>query len=193
MLTSDEVARHLSGSLKLLNQDTHGLDRFNVSLEAFWHSFLAVFLTAPAFVAVLASDRVRLGLPLQEGLFHDPELVLVRLIAAGAAWVAFPLLMILVVRALGLGHRYVGYIIVYNWSAVVTTTAFAIPAAAYALGFIPSGVVILFGIGFSIVVFHYRWFMTRAALGVSGGLAAVLAAGDLGLSTLVSAAARAIV
>lgn len=192
MLKADEVAHHLAGSLRLLNKDTGGLERFQVSIDAFWRSFLAVALTAPAFVLVVASDRVRLGLPLQDGLFSEPGIVAVRLVAAGVAWLAFPLLMVGVCRGLGLGHRYVGYIIVYNWSAVITSSVFAVPAGAFALGWVPGELVILFALGFAAVVFHYRWFVARTALGVSGGLAAVLAFSDLGLATLVEAAARAV-
>ena len=191
MLKADEVAHHLAGSLRLLNKDSAGLERFAVSIDAFWRSFLAVTLTAPAFILVIASDRVRLGLPLQDGLFSEPGIVAVRLVAACIAWLAFPLLMIGVCRALGLGHRYVGYIIVYNWSAVITTSVLAVPSGAFALGWVPGELVALFAVGFAAVIFHYRWFVARTALGVSGGLAALLAFGDLGLVTVVEAAVRA--
>lgn len=181
MLSADEVGRSLSGSLELLNRNAQALQHFPASIDAFWRSFGAIVLTAPAFVITLAADRVRLGLPLQEGLFADPGLVVLRLLAAGLAWITFPILMIAVVRWLGLGHRYVRFVVAYNWTAVVVSALLAVPSALYAMGFASYALSTLFFSAFAVIAFQMRWFLAKAALGVSGGLAAVIALLDLGL------------
>jgi hypothetical protein len=193
MLSADEVGRSLSGAMQLLNRDEEGLRRFQVSIEAFWRSFGAVVLTAPAFVTTLAADRLRLGLPLEQGLFSDPGLVTVRLVLAGMAWIAFPILMIAVVRRLNLGHRYVRFVIAYNWSAVVASTVLAVPTAMYVTGLASAALSSLFVVAFAIIVFRLRWFLAKAALGVSGGLAAMIATADLALYGAFSALASATV
>ncbi len=193
MLSADEVGRSLSGSLQLLNRDAQGLRRFSVSIEAFWRSFGAVVLTAPAFVTALAADRLRLGLPLQEGLFADPGLVTLRLVLAGAAWIAFPLLMMLVARRLGLGHRYIGFVIAYNWSAVFASAVLAFPTAMYVTGLASSAQSTLFAFAFAIIVFRLRWFLAKIALGISGRLAAVVATADLALYALFGALGAAVI
>ena len=181
MLSADEVGRSLSGSLELLNRNAHALQHFPASIDAFWRSFGAIVLTAPAFVITLAADRVRLGLPLQEGLFSDPGLVVLRLFAAGLAWITFPILMIAVVRWLGLGHRYVRFVVAYNWTAVVVSALLAVPSALYAMGFASYALSTLYFTAFAVITFQMRWFLAKAALGVSGGLAALIALVDLGL------------
>jgi hypothetical protein len=187
ILTADEVSRSIAGSLKLLNRNEEGLQAFEVSIPAFWRSFAAILLTAPAFVAALAEVRVERGLPTDAGLFSSPGLVLHEAALFLAGWIAFPLAMIAIVRGLGLGHRYVGYIITWNWSAVVAATILAVPAAMHALGLATSGLSLLFGIAFGIIIAQYRWFLAKAALGVSGGLAALLVLLDAGIAGTVSA------
>jgi hypothetical protein len=191
MLSADEVGRSLSGAMQLLNRDEGGLRWFPVSIEAFWRSFGAVVLTAPAFVTALAADRLRLGLPLDEGLFSDPGLVTVRLLFVGAAWIAFPIVMIAVAR--WLGHRYVRFVIAYNWSAVFASAILAFPTAMYVTGLASSALSTLFVVAFAVVVFRLRWFLAKAALGVSGGLAAAIAAADLALYGMFAALASATV
>ncbi len=193
MLSADEVGRSLSGSMQLLNRDADGLYRFPVSVEAFWRSFGAVVLTAPAFVTALAADRLRLGLPLEQGLFADAGLVTVRLVLAGMAWIAFPILMIAVVRRLNLGHRYVRFVIAYNWSAVFASAILAFPTAMYVTGMASYALSTLFVVAFAVIVFRRRWFLAKAALGVSGSLAAMIAAADLALYGAFAALASATV
>ncbi|MFO1147184.1 MAG: hypothetical protein U1E62_02325 [Alsobacter sp.] len=180
--TADEVSRSLAGSLKLMNRDAEGLTAYEVTVPAFWRSFAAILLTAPAFVVGLAEDRVRVGLPAEAGLFSSPSLLMHELVLAVACWIAFPLAMIAIVRMLGLGHRYVGYIIAWNWSAVVAATVLAVPRALHVIGWATPGLAMLFAGAFGIILLQYRWFLTKEGLGVSGGLAALLVVVDLTLN-----------
>ena len=102
-------------------------------------------------------------------------------------WVAFPLAMIAIVRRLGLGHRYVGYVIAWNWSVMWPRPILAVPSALHALGLATSGLALLFGFAFGIIIAQYRWFLAKTALGVSGGLAALLVLLDVALTGAISA------
>jgi hypothetical protein len=187
MLTADEIGRAISGSIKLLNRDAEGYEGFEISIPAFWRSFAAAVLTAPAFVTALAFDRKQLGLPAEEGLFADGWLVAREAVTAGLAWMAFPLAMIWVVRRLGLGRRYIGYIIAYNWSAVITATIFALPTALYVLGLATYGLSIVYAVAFGVIVAQYRWFLAKTSLGISGGLAGLIVCADFGINGLIGA------
>lgn len=193
MLTADEVGRSLSGSLRLMNRDAKGIAAFEVSIPAFWRSFAAIVLTAPAFVVTLAEDRLEQGLPPEDGLFSSPGLVAHEALLAVAGWIAFPLVMIAVARRLGLGQRYVGYIIAWNWSSVLAAFVLAIPAGLHALGFATEGLMLLFAFAFSVVLVHYRWFLAKTALGASGGVAVLLVLLDLSVNELVASAISALV
>ena len=186
LLTADEVSRSLSGSLKLLNRNPEGLGHFEVSVAAFWRSFAAILLTAPAFVVSLAEDRLNEGLPAEAGLFSAPELVFHEAILLVGCWLAFPLAMVAVVRRLGLGHRYVHYVITWNWSVVIAATLLAVPSALHVLGIANSGLVALCGLAFGIIIVQYRWFIAKAALGVPGGVAALVVLLDVSLSSAVA-------
>lgn len=193
ILTADEVGRSLSGSIKLLNRDPEGLSAFDTSISAFWHSFAAIVLTAPAFVVALAEDRAALGLPLEAGLFADTWLVGYEIVGLVLGWIAFPLAMIAVVHRLSLGHRYIRFVIAYNWSAVLAATIFAIPNFLLLIGFATPGLSALFAFGFAIIVAQYRWFIAKSALGVSGFVASGLVMLDFGLNCSISAALAALI
>ncbi|MCP8940978.1 hypothetical protein NK718_20835 [Alsobacter sp. SYSU M60028] len=192
LLTADEVGRSLAGSLKLMNRDPAGLKAFDVSVEAFWRSFAAILLTAPAFVVSLARDRAELGLPPQDGLFADPWVVALQAGALGLAWVAFPVAMILVARRLGLGRRYAGFVIAYNWSAVLAALIFAVPDALLLVGAATPGLAALFALAFGIIIAHYRWFLARAALGVTSLAACGIVMLDFGLNYAVASVLEAV-
>jgi hypothetical protein len=71
----------------LIQREADGLRDFDISIEGFWHSFAAIVLTTPAFIALLAERRLASGLG--PGLFDDPGLALGEGFAYLAAWFAF--------------------------------------------------------------------------------------------------------
>ncbi|GGH08842.1 hypothetical protein GCM10007036_04560 [Alsobacter metallidurans] len=188
-LTMDEVGRSLAGSVKLLNRDPEGLGAFEVSFEAFWRSFAAMLLVAPAFVVLLADARLQAGLPLEDGLFESPLLVTRQALLVTGCWLAFPIAMVGLARLLGVGRRYARYIIAYNWSAVVATTIMAAPHALHVVGWATAGLTTLFLLAFGVLIVQCRWFLAKTALGVSGGVAAVVVLVELCVNGAVTAAA----
>jgi hypothetical protein len=189
ILSLEEVGRSLGGALKLLNRDPAGLGAYEVSFGAFWRSFGAMLLAAPAFIVLLADARLQAGLPLEDGRFESPLLVTREIVLLTGCWLAFPAAMIGLVRLLGLERRYAGYVIAYNWSAVVATLILCVPHFLHVLGLATNGLAALFLAAFGFIVLHYRWFLAKAALGVSGGVAAVRVRVDVSLNGLVTAAA----
>lgn len=190
IVTADEVNRSFRGTLDLLNSRAEGLDSFDMSERGFWRSFSALWLTLPAYVVSLAFERLRLGLVPERGLLENPWVDLV--VAAGhvAGFLALPVAMALIAPRLGLGHRYVPFVIVTNWIAAAGLLVLSVPAMLVLLGWAPPALASLFSLAFAAIVMRLQWFATKATLGLRGfGAFAVVLLG-LALDGLVGGAMR---
>ena len=186
IVTADDVVRSLRGTVALLNRRPDGLKSFDMTEKGFWHSFGAIWLALPAFVVVLAFERHRLGLLGPGAAVLDASPVTLA-VAAGyiATFLVLPLGMIGIARRLGLGPRYVPFVIVTNWALAVGLTILSVPAALLLLGWATPSLAILYALAFGTIVVRLLWFATKAALGVSGGLAAVIVTLALALDLLI--------
>ena len=161
----NEVVASLIGAVRLLRRDKSGLGNFNMTEEGFWRSFFAMALVLPmsAFAAVLfreASDISNMALTSR---------TMVNLVLQ---WAAFTALMLVYTRAFDLGHRYMRFITVYNWSSVIATGCMMIPVLMHAVGFlgVEASLVVVFFIFLAMLA--YFWFVARVTLETSGFIAA---------------------
>jgi hypothetical protein len=192
IVTADEVTRSLRGTAALLNRRPDGLRSFDFSEAGFWHSFVAILLTLPAFVVTLALERRRLGLALPgRSLVDDNALLALVALAHVAAFLALPVAMVWIVRRLELQRRYVPFVIVTNWISVVGLTVLSLPAILLMLGWATPGLSTLFAIAFGAVMVRLQWFATKVTLGVSNGVAAMIVALGLVLNLSIAAALQA--
>jgi hypothetical protein len=180
ILTADEVIQSLKGSIRLIQREADGFYAFDVSVAGFWRSFGAILLTAPAFVSLLAEQRLETGIAVAgSGLLDDAGLVVRAGVIYLAIWIAFPVIMIGFVRLMGLERRYVGYVVAYNWSSVIAAFVVGFPAALHVLGLATGALAIFYTIAFGFIVLQYRWFLARTGLSITGGLAAAVVLLDL--------------
>ena len=192
LVTADEVGRSLRGTVALLNRRTEGLKAFDFSSRGFFRSFAAIWLTLPAYVVTLALERQRLGLARSgEPLFADPGLVLLEAAGHVAGFVALPLAMIVVARRLGLGGRYVPFVVVTNWIGAVGLTVLSIPGLMLLAGWATPHLAGFFSLAFVVIILRLHWFATKVTLAVPGGLAALIVAFGLGLNVLIASAVHA--
>ena len=187
LVTADEVTRSLRGTAALLTRHADGLKSFDMTETGFWHSFGAIWLALPAFVVGLAFERHRLGL-LQPGAWVVDASWVTLVVAAGflASFLVLPVGMIGVARRLGLGPRYVPFVIVANWSLAVGLTILSVPAALLVVGWATPSLAVLYAIAFGAIVVHLLWFAAKAALGISGGLAAAIVVPALAVNVLIA-------
>ncbi|NBJ11787.1 hypothetical protein [Microvirga arsenatis] len=168
IVTADEVNRSFRGTLDLLNSRTEGLKAFDMSERGFWRSFMAIWLTLPAYIVSLAFERLRLGLlqpdrSLLDSLWID----LVVALGHAAGFVALPLAMIWVARWFRLEKAYVPFVIVTNWISVIGMLVLSVPAMLMLLGWAPPGLASLFSLAFAVVIVRLQWFATKSTLGLS--------------------------
>ncbi len=186
MLSAREAATSLYGAYRLARFDARGMTYFETSLAGFWRSFYAAVIVAPVF-AVLLLMRYAAGGAAVDGV----RFAAVEAIAYVIAWVAFPLVMVSLARVLDREERYLGYIIAYNWAAVLRN-AFYMPVVMLGVtGTVPAETARTLGLIALSVVLVYTWFITWTALNVSAGTAAALVALDFVLSVFINAVASA--
>ena len=175
MSSVGEAYAALSGCWMLARRKPAGLAYFNASREGFITSFWAVALVAPA----------QLGLEALGGLFATGAgwLVLVPLTVIVIAFVidavAFPLAVAGVSAELGRGHRWVLFVVAYNWSGVLRMAVFLPVALATML--VPALHPLLGGV--MILLLVYQAYIAHVALDVTP----LTAAGIVLLGVLIDA------
>ncbi len=93
-----ELVASLFGAWCLIKFDPRGLSYFNCSVEGFWRSFFAAIVALPLFVALSSMHAYEIEAG-SSGSFG------VHLIRYAVGWVAFPIVMEILVRVLNrTGH-----------------------------------------------------------------------------------------
>ena len=114
MIGIGEFSRALTGAWRLARLDPGGMLDFNSTISGFWRSFWAAVILSPAFLWMSATEFANLSPPVEATRFMAANMI-----AYVVGWTAFPLAMYHVARWIGREDRYVGYIVAYNWSAII--------------------------------------------------------------------------
>ena len=180
-----EVRWAMTGCLRLARGDRRGLEYFDRSLDGFWRSFMSAFLSYPFFL-ILLTMRVSLadwkaagGLPI----------ILIETIGYVISWVAFPLIMLSVLRWIGREHRFFDFMVPYNWCQLPQSILFVViglQSESEALG---SSLSQILEFAAAIAVLVYEWYIARVALETSAAAAALVVLVDLVLGVVVTRAA----
>ncbi len=186
MPSAREAVLSLYGAYRLARFDARGLTYFVTSFEGFWRSFFAAVIVAPFYV-VLLSMRYAAG----ETGVGAMRFASVEAIAYVIAWVAFPLARVFLARVLTREERYLGYIVAYNWAAVLQNGLYLPLGMLGVTAAVPAGAANVLGLIALSLILVYTWFIARVALDVGAGAAAALVALDLVLSVFINAVASA--
>ncbi len=190
MIGGDEIVRALKGSWRLLLGDARGMAFFDLTIGGFWRSFAAMALCLPMPVVELSAQRLlpvaaRVGPQTLEG----PLYWVGGFAAYVLTWIAFPVLLAVVAKPLGLARVYVPYMVARNWTTLLATVPSFVVTAAFLLGLLPLealGPLNLAALGFGL---YYAWMVTRIACATPPGLTAGLVALDFLVSLVVYTAA----
>ena len=102
-----------------------------------------------------------------------------------ADWFTFPLVFALLARPLGLGQRYVPFIVARNWAAVIIAAMVAVVHALHVLGLVPSAVAPFLLLAAIALALRFSYVIARTTLAVSAGVAIPLVILDLLISLTV--------
>ena len=177
-----EVQLALAGCLRLARGDRGGLACFDRSLDGFWRSFRAAVISYPLYLVLLAM-RVSVAEWQTSGGWR---IVMVETIGYVIAWVAFPLLMLNVVRWIGREHRFFEFMVPYNWCQVPQSALFVLVGLESASGILSIQASQAIDIVAALATLVYEWFIARVALDTTGLVAVFVVLVDLVLGVLVS-------
>ncbi len=187
MSRARETAYALFGAYRLAHLDPSGLQHFNATVQGFWRSFLAALIVAPGYAILIGLE---LGGAPDAASLDWGHIALVQAIAYVISWTAFPVAMHYLTSLIGRHEEYVGYIVAYNWAAVIQMGVMLPAAAVQAM--IPGSAGGLIMLPVVIATAFYQWFIARTALRVGGGTAAGIVGFDFALSLLVAGIAATI-
>jgi hypothetical protein len=161
-----EVQLALAGCLRLARGDRGGLACFDRSLDGFWRSFRAAVISYPLYLVLLAMRVETIGYVV--------------------AWVAFPLLMLNVVRWIGRAHRFFDFMVAYNWCQVPQSALFVLVGLVSAGGVLSTQASEAMDMAAAIATLLYEWFIARVALDTTGLVAIFVVLLDLVLGVFIS-------
>ena len=124
-----EATRSIHGAWRIALLDRGALNYFDLTINGFWRSFMALGIVLPLYLAFLIIGHGKSPGP---GLAPGPVpalewYIVVKMAAFNITWLLFPLIMVPISRLLDLSATYVQYIIVWNWSNVLAV-AVVLPA-----------------------------------------------------------------
>lgn len=180
-----ELRSALIGSLRLAKGDRGGLAYFDRTLDGFWRSFLAGALSYP-FYLILLMMRVSSA---QWQAAGGVRIVLLETIAYVIAWVAFPLIMLSVLRWIGREHRFFDFMVPYNWCQLPQSVLFVLVGLDSESGLLGDPIAQALEVAAAIAVLVYEWYIARVALETTGLAATLVVLIDLVLGVIVSRAA----
>jgi hypothetical protein len=180
VLTAREIVRSTYGAWRLAHGDPGGMAYFDATEEGFWRSFRVAILLLP--LQVLA---VWLQIDFASAEGHWMRILAVDLIAYAIGWMAFPLAAHYLAMALDRERDYVGYIVAYNWSAVLQVGLLLPIAVIDALELLPAPTGDVLGYAAAIALLVYAWFIAKTALNTGGLPAAGFVAMDVMISVLI--------
>ena len=170
-----ELRQAVVGALRFARGDRGALRYFDRTAEGFWRSFRAAVIGYPLFL-ILLSMRVTSA---QWAASGGVRIVAVETIGYVISWVAFPLVMLPLSRALGREHRFFDFMVPYNWSQLPQSLLFVLvglPGAAAMR-------VLDFAAAYAVLV--YEWYIARVGLDASRLAAAIVVLVDLLLSLVI--------
>lgn len=190
MIAMGSIGNALYGAWRLANFDRSGFDRFEITADGFWHSFLAALIGVPLFALHALMERAAAETMLKAAGETPDFTNFYPLVAADyiLLWPAFALLMIPFVRIAGVPQNYAALIISWNWARVVAM-AIRLPVMAMvaygALGTTALAVALLLTYG---LILAYQWYVAKVALGTSGLAAGAVVLADVVLGVALATA-----
>ena len=181
-----EVRWALVGCLRLARGDRGGLACFDRSLDGFWRSFTAAFLGYPLFLLLLMM-RVSLA---DWSATGGVQIILVETIGYVISWVAFPLVMLRVLRWIGREQRFFDFMVPYNWCQLPQSVLAVVVGLQAESGLVGDALSQTLVITAVVAVFLYEWYIARVALETSAAAATMIVLIDFVLGEFVTRAAR---
>ena len=174
LLSVPEIVRSLYGTWLFARRASNAHQLFEDTPTAFWRSFQAAVISAPAYVVVLY-----IGFESRQADAFDLANLARHLAIYGIAWLAWPLMVWRILESVDRTDNFVRYMVPYNWAAVPISWFIAVIALILASGTLPGGLGTLVFVASYGAVLIFVWEITRRCLSVTGQVAAGIVAFDV--------------
>lgn len=162
------------GIWRLAKLDRSAVQFFDNTPEAFWRSFNAAIIAAPAYILLVLLDGS--SNDVDAGFFR---IAAVESISYVIGWVLFPLIMISFTDSAGCGRYYYRFISAWNWSIVLQIFVFLGVTAFGASGALPGMFASFAGLIAVFAILFYQGFIAHVMLEIRAGPAALIVLIDL--------------
>jgi hypothetical protein len=193
-LTFSYIGRQIEVATQLFRVNPAAVERFDTTADGFFRSFLALFIAAPfaiytivvGFRFQLETATVAMMTPLPTIPSVSVGFVLLESVQYVARWVALPVVLGFAARPLNLAHRYVPFVVAYNWATFVGYILMMVPMLLYGLQIVDlafTHVLLVAVIGLTL---YYGWSVAVSALQVPPLIGVAVVAFDFLLSAFIS-------
>lgn len=183
------VNRSVDAAFALVMRDRRAWDKFDLTVEGFYRSFAALLLIIPINlirdliqIQIISVEQIRQGKAALDQTYGLGEAIFSTLVLC-VDWMIFPLVMVLVLRFLGLAHRYAPLIIAHNWGTIVVYLFSLPPFLLLAADFISYTDFAALYLIMIVFVLYYRFYTAETALDAGWSVAASVALLGLVLQT----------
>lgn len=177
------VNDNVTGSWAIFLRRSFALKYFKVDSNNFIWSFsvilfLIVFHLYAMPFEVEIFDKVAPGGLTSPNVFDKIFVLIVN-------WFTWPLVAYVICRLMAIETHFIRYVIVENWTGLITQTIAVAPVILYQIGF-ASGMAISAMFIASLVILLYKWRVAKVALGTTSLNASILLFIDVAYSIIVS-------
>lgn len=179
-----QIDRSITGAWAILLRKKSALSYFSVNSTNFAWSFAVVILVlmfqtymAPLETQIFneGANKVELG----EVMVGLQSFILI------INWFLWPLITFFICKLMGLSAHYIRYVIVDNFSSLVTLTIIATPSILFQFG-LPADIAKSLIFFSSFIMLIYKWRVIKVALATTGMYASILLFIDIAVTILVS-------
>ncbi|MZR29362.1 hypothetical protein [Sneathiella litorea] len=162
MLNFREIVNSLYGAYLFARRDPNALSHFNISMEGFYRSFLAMILAIPLFAIENSIDYRKIS--------TDTAIVpflLLLCLALLVSWGTYLLIMAVLARYMGFSNHYSVFVIVYNWMQFAIILLW-LPISIIATGVLPESFSSTMTLFFIAATYIFLWYVLKVTLNLSG-------------------------
>lgn len=127
MTIVEEGLAAMRGCWRFMRRDPEADQDFNLTIDGFWRSFAMVLPLLALMYPIFLSDH-RFGIELAAETGETPTFDIGRDYAYLVGYMlAWPLVVALLAKLLGVAHSYIRYIVIYNWMTLPATMLALLP------------------------------------------------------------------
>lgn len=184
MLAGEEIQKNLSGAWRLMLGKPDGLRLLDLTADGFWNSFFAILIAAPALIVGWVGVSGELALQPMVDASRFSIVLRLALIEIGA-WILPLVAFALVARRVGVGDRFVHYVVASNWTSAIIAWVMLPAALAHMLLPAAQSFTTLLSLLLFTLTMVFSWRMTNAAIGKGAAVGTAVFAGMFVTSLIV--------